>query len=264
MRLKGSKDEKAARAVRRRDAMIFRRGVRDGIPVALGYFAVAFSLGIAARNAGLGAFQGFLVSLLNNASAGEYAGFTVIREQANYAAIVLVTLIANARYLLMSCALSQRFHPDMPFFHRFFIGFDVTDELFALAIARPGFVEPRYFYGAMFLPLFGWSLGTMGGVLAGNALPERIVSSLSVALFGMFLAIIVPPARKNRIIAALVGLGFLFSFVCSRLPVLSTWSEGSRTVLLTILLSSLAAFFFPVPGDGASSQEEKEGGPDEK
>lgn len=237
---------------------VFRQGVRDGIPVALGYFAVAFSLGIAARNAGLGPFQGFLASLLNNASAGEYAGFTAIREQAHYAGIVLVTLIANARYLLMSCALSQRFHPDMPFFHRFFIGFDVTDELFALAIARPGFVEPSYFYGAMFLPLFGWSLGTMGGVLAGNALPERIVSSLSVALFGMFLAIIIPPARKNRVIAALVALGFLLSFIGSILPVLSEWSEGSRTVLLTVLLSSLAAFFFPVSEeDGGNPKTEK-------
>ena len=251
----GSKKDKTACATWSTDA-VFRQGVRDGIPVALGYFAVAFSLGIAARNAGLDPFQGFLVSLLNNASAGEYAGITVIREQARYIEIVLVTLIANARYLLMSCALSQRFHPDMPFFHRFFIGFDVTDELFGLAIARPGFVEPRYFYGTMFLPLFGWSLGTMGGVLAGNALPERIVSSLSVALFGMFLAIIVPPARKNRIIAALVGLGFLSSFICSILPILSTLSEGSRTVVLTILLSGLAAFFFPVSEDDPEKGKE--------
>ena len=254
----GSKKDKAACASWYGDA-VFRLGVRDGIPVALGYFAVAFSLGIAARNAGLDPFQGFLVSLLNNASAGEYAGITVIREQARYAEIVLITLIANARYLLMSCALSQRFHPDMPFFHRFFIGFDVTDELFALAIARPGFVEPRYFYGTMILPLFGWSLGTLCGVLAGNALPERIVSSLSVALFGMFLAIIIPPARKNRIIAALVGLGFLSSFVCSILPVLSTWSEGSRTVVLTILLSGLAAFFFPVSDEDPEKGKETGG-----
>lgn len=236
---------------------LYRQGLRDGIPVALGYFAVAFSLGIAARNAGLGPFQGFLASLLNNASAGEYAGFTVIREQAPYLEIVLITLIVNARYLLMSCALSQRFHPDMPFFHRFFIGFDVTDELFGLAIARPGYVEPPYFYGTMTFSICGWSLGTVGGVLAGNALPERVVSSLSVALFGMFLAIIIPPARKNRILAALVGLGFLSSFVCSLLPVLSTWSEGSRTVLLTVLLSSLAAFFFPVPEE-ESAEKPKE------
>ena len=238
---------------------VYRQGLRDGIPVALGYFAVAFSLGIAARNAGLGPVQGFLASLLNNASAGEYAGFTVIREQAPYLEIVLVTLIVNARYLLMSCALSQRFHPDMPFFHRFFIGFDVTDELFALAIARPGSLEPGYFYGAMTLPLFGWSLGTLGGVLAGNALPERVVSALSVALFGMFLAIIIPPARKNRVLAVLTAMGFLTSFLCSVLPLLSSWSEGSRTVLLTVLLSGLAAFFFPVSEEPAEQKKEDAG-----
>ena len=234
---------------------IFCQGLRDGIPVALGYFAVAFSLGIAARNAGLDAFHGFLASLLNNASAGEYAGFTVIREQAPYVEIVLVTLIVNSRYLLMSCALSQHFHPDMPFFHRFFIGFDVTDELFGLAIARPGFVEPEYFYGAMTLPLFGWSLGTLGGALAGNALPERIVSALSVALFGMFLAIIIPPARKNKVLAVLTALSFLSSFLCSLLPILSDLSEGIRTVILTVLLSALAAIFFPVPDEPQNRKE---------
>ena len=255
--MKNSKEDKTTYSGWDRRA-VFRQGLRDGIPVALGYFAVAFSLGITARNAGLGPFQGFLISLLNNASAGEYAGITAIREQVHYAEIVLVTLIANARYLLMSCALSQRFHPDMPFFHRFFIGFDVTDELFGLAIARPGFVEPGYFYGTMTLTILGWSTGTLGGVLAGNALPERIVSSLSVALFGMFLAIIIPPARKNRILAGIVGLGFLSSFVCSLLPVLSNWSEGSRTVLLTVLLSSLAAFFFPVPDDDPQKEKADE------
>ena len=126
-----------------------REGVRDGTPIALGYLAVAFTLGIAARSAGLTAFQGFLASLLNNASAGEYAGFTLIAAGAAYWEVALMTLITNARYLLMSCALSQKFAPDTPLRHRFLVGYDVTDEIFGIAIARPGSLDPYYNYGAM-------------------------------------------------------------------------------------------------------------------
>ena len=173
---------------------VYFEGLRDGFPIGLGYFAVSFSLGIAARNAGLTVTQGLLSSLLCNASAGEYALFTLIGSGAACVEIALATLIINARYLLMSCALSQRMSPDMPFYHRFFIGFDVTDELFGITIARPGCVEPRYFYGAMTASIPMWAAGTALGIFMGNLLPARIVSALSVALYGMFLAIIVPPA----------------------------------------------------------------------
>lgn len=148
------------------------RGMRDGIPVGLGYLAVAFSLGIAARNAGLNAFQGFLVSLLNNASAGEYAGFTTIAADATYLEIAIVTLIANARYLLMSCSLSQKFSPDTPLYHRLLVGYDVTDELFGIAIARPGYLDPFYSYGAFVPAIPGWAIGTALGVTAGASCPH--------------------------------------------------------------------------------------------
>lgn len=229
---------------------VFFSGVRDGIPIGLGYFAVAFSLGFAAREAGLTAFQGFLASLLNNASAGEYAGFTVIRENAPYWQMAVMILIANARYLLMSCALSQRFSPETPWYHRIFIGYDTTDELFGITIARPGNVEPKYFYGAMIMAVPGWSIGTFLGVIAGNILPERIVSALGVALFGMFIAIIIPPARENKIIRWAVIVSFLCSYGASVMPCLRNFSEGSRIMVLTVILSALAALFFPV-------QEEK-------
>ena len=172
-------------------------GIRDGIPIGLGYFAVSFSLGIAARKAGLSPFQGFLASLFNNASAGEYAAFTLIAANAGYLQVAIITLIANARYLLMSCALAQRFSPDTPFFHRFLIGYDVTDELFGITIARPGWLNPYYTYGAILVAAPAWSIGTALGIIAGNLLPLRAVSALSVALYGMFLAIIIPPARKS-------------------------------------------------------------------
>ena len=120
---------------------VLYEGMRDGFPIALGYFAVSFSLGIAARNAGLTPVQGFWASLLNNASAGEYAAFTLIAAKATYWEVAVITLIANARYLLMSCALAQRFSPETPFFHRLLIGYDVTDELFGIAIAQEGFLN---------------------------------------------------------------------------------------------------------------------------
>ena len=234
---------------------IFREGMRDGFPIALGYFVVAFTLGIAARNAGLSPFQGFLASLTNNASAGEYAGFTMIAAGAAYWEIALITLIANARYLLMSCVLSQKFSPDAPLYQRLLIGFDVTDELFGITVARPGVLNPYYNYGAMFVALPGWAFGTLFGVMAGNILPLAAVSALSVALYGMFLAVIIPPARKDRIVAVFVILSFAASFAAVHLPLLAELSGGTRTILLTILLSGIAAIFFPVkeeePSHGA-------------
>ena len=224
---------------------IFRKGMRDGIPIGLGYLAVSFSLGITARNIGLTPFQGFLVSLLNNASAGEYAGFTVMATDAAYIEIILVTFITNIRYLLMSCALSQRFSPDTPLIHRFLIGYDVTDELFGITIARPGNLNPCYTYGAMVLAIPGWSIGTAIGVMAGNILPGRVVAALSVALFGMFIAIIIPPAREQKSVLFTVILAIAASVAFSSLPVLKHLSGGWAIILITILVSGIAAWLFP-------------------
>lgn len=225
---------------------VMKEGFRDGIPIGLGYLAVSFSLGVAARNAGLSAFQGFLVSLLNNASAGEYAGFTVIAANGAYFEIFLMTLIANARYLLMSCALSQKFSPDTPLIHRIFVGYDVTDEIFGITIARPGMLDPFYSYGAILIAAPAWAGGTALGVIAGNLLPARAVSALSVALFGMFLAVIIPPTRKNRVIALFVLVSFAASFAATYLPLISQLSGGTRTIILTVLISAIAAILFPV------------------
>ena len=203
---------------------VFCEGIRDGVPIALGYFAVSFSLGIAARKAGFTPFQGFLASLLNNASAGEYAAFALIMSGASYFQVAVITLIANARYLLMSCALAQRFAPGTPFWHRLVIGYDVTDELFGITIARPGSLNPCYTYGAILLAAPAWASGTALGIVAGNLLPLRAVSALSVALYGMFLAIIIPPARKDKVVAVLVAISFALSFACNYLPGISALS----------------------------------------
>jgi len=227
------------------NASAARQGFRDGIPIGIGYFAVAFSLGVAARNAGLTAFQGFLASLLCNASAGEYMGFTLIAAGATYVEIAIATLIANARYLLMSCALSQKASPDLPIWHRLIIAFDITDELFGINIAREGMLNPCYTYGAMIPALAGWSVGTMFGVIAGNIMPLRLVSALSVALYGMFLAVIIPPARKSLVVAGLVAVSFLASWGAAYLPLIGDVSEGTRTIILTLVISSAAALLFP-------------------
>ena len=236
---------------------VFCEGMRDGVPIALGYFAVSFSLGIAARKAGLTPVQGFFASLLNNASAGEYAAFALIASGATYLEVAIITLIANARYLLMSCALAQRFAPGTPFFHRLIIGYDVTDELFGITIARPGWLNPFYTYGAIALAAPAWAAGTACGIIAGNLLPLRAVSALSVALYGMFLWVIIPPAKKNRIVGGLVLASFALSYLASILPGIASCSSGTRTIILTVLIAGIGAALFPIrePQGQDGSQE---------
>lgn len=224
----------------------YAKGVRDGMPIALGYFAVAFSLGIAAKNAGLTPFQAMLASFLNNASAGEFAGFTLIAAGAAYWEMAVMELVANARYLLMSCALSQKLSHNTGLLHRLLIGFDVTDEIFGICIQAQGKLDPRYPYGAMTVAIPGWALGTYFGALMGAILPMRLVSALSVSLYGMFLAIIIPPAKKSRVLFGLIAAAMLLSSAAAYLPLFAGMSEGVRIIVLTVVLSALAAWRFPI------------------
>lgn len=225
---------------------LLAKGLRDGVPIALGYFAVSFSLGIAARGAGLTAFQAMLASLLNNASAGEFAAFTLIGAGAGYLEVATMTLVTNARYLLMSCALSQKFDDSTGLVPRMLIGFDVTDEIFGVCVSVPGKLEPYYAYGVILAALPGWALGTYLGVLLGNALPMRLVSALSVALYGMFIAVIVPPARQNRTIAALIVISMALSWAFAAIEALAFMSSGARVILLTVGISAAAAWLKPI------------------
>ena len=231
----------------------FMKGCRDGVPIALGYFAVSFSLGIAARSAGFTAFQALLMSFFNNASAGEFAAFTLIGAGAGYLEVALMTLVTNARYLLMSCALSQKLSPSTPIRSRMLIGFDVTDEIFGVSIAYPGKLNPLYTYGVMLLALPGWAVGTYFGVLMGNILPLRLVSALSVALYGMFIAVFMPPARKEKVIGALVVISMFLSWVFATVDFFSFLSEGMRVIFLTVSISALAALLFPVKDEEVSA-----------
>ena len=223
-----------------------RQGIRDGMPIALGYFAVAFTLGIAARNADFSAVQAMVESLTNNASAGEYAVFSLAAAGAGYWEVAVMTLVANARYLLMSCSLSQKLAPETPLYHRMLVAFDVTDEIFGISIAYPGQLSPWYTYGAMAVAIPGWGLGTFFGVAVGNVLPPRLVSALSVGLYGMFLAIIIPPAKKDRVVLGLVALSFAASLITSRWTLLTPVPSGVKTIALTVVIALGAAVLFPV------------------
>ena len=238
--------------MKKQNIICYKKGLRHGIPIALGYLAVSFTLGIAAKNAGMTALQATATSLLVNASAGQYAGFTVIASQGSYLEMAVMIVVANARYLLMSCSLSQKLSSEFPFFHRFLIGFDVTDEIFGVSMAFPGKLNPFYTYGVITVAAPGWALGTCLGVLCGTVLPAMIVSALSVGLYGMFLAIIIPPARKSKIIAGLVVFCMFASFLFARIPIFHTLSSGVRIIILTVVISGVAAIVFPIP-DNANS-----------
>lgn len=231
---------------------VFVRGMQDGLPIGFGYLAVSFSLGIAARKVGLTPFQGLLASFLTNASAGEYAAWQVIAESAPYIEMFLAILIANARYFLMACALSQRFSPDTKLRHRLLVGFDLTDEIFGITIGREGYLNPFYSYGAMTVALPSWAVGTALGIVIGNILPVRAVSALSVSLYAMFLAIIIPPAKKDRVIAVLIVICFASSYIFARMPVFQGISSGTRTIILTVVIAGAASIFFPVKDDNCN------------
>ncbi|MBO6000158.1 MAG: AzlC family ABC transporter permease [Spirochaetales bacterium] len=224
----------------------FLRGMKAGVPIALGYFAVSFSLGIAAKAVGLTPFQGFLASLLNSASAGEYALFSLIGAGASLIELLFVTLVANGRYLLMSCALGQKFSEDTPLIHRIGVGFYITDEIFSLSITTPGKLNPFLNYGAIAVAVPAWSVGTALGVIAGNILPANLVSALSVALYGMFIACFLPPAKQNRVLLCAIPVCFFLSYVAFRMPVIGDLSEGTRAVILTVLIATVLALVFPL------------------
>lgn len=227
----------------------FLRGMRDGFPIGLGYFAVAFSLGVIAGKAGLNAIQGFFTSLFVRASAGEYGGYTLISESATYFELILMCIVANARYLLMGAALTQKFREGESIIKRILVGTCITDEIFGISIAYPGDLRPAYPFGATVVAAPMWAIGTTLGIIAGQIMPLRAVSALSVALYGMFLAIIVPPAKKNGAVAICVGCGFLLSYLCSIIPVVQDLSSGLRTIILTIVIAAVAAIIRPVKDD---------------
>lgn len=224
----------------------FCKGLKGGIPIALGYFAVSFTLGIQAKNVGITAFQAAVTSFGLHASAGEYIAFTLIGANANILVMVLMEMIANARYLLMSCSLSQKIPADTPMWKRLVMGYFITDEIFGASISVSGKLDPYYMFGLIAVASPGWVVGTALGVIMGNALPLRAVSALSVGLYGMFIACIIPEGRKNKIVAGVIIVSFVLSYIFSTLSVLKGISSGIKIMILTVIIATVAAIFFPV------------------
>ena len=222
------------------------KGCRDGIPIGLGYLAVSFSFGIMALRSRLTVGQSVLISALNLTSAGQFASLSVISASGSYVELALSQLIINLRYCLMSASLSQKVDRNFPFFHRFLMAFGVTDEIFALSASVNGPLSPFYTYGQMSVAIPGWTLGTLLGAVAGNVLPGRVLSALGVALYAMFCAIIIPPARKSRVLMIVILSSMAASVIFTFAPYLREISSGTRVIILTVALAALAAWLRPV------------------
>ena len=226
--------------------LAFRQGLGDGVPIALGYFAVSLSLGVAMQNVGITAFAGGLMSFTNMTSAGQFAGVTIIAAGSGYFLMALVELVINARYILMSCALSQRLDRSVSLPMRLLLGITVTDEIFGISIRREErWLNPLYSLGAFCVACPGWTLGTACGAALGNVLPDRIVSALGVALFAMLMAVFIPAAKGDKIVAGAVVVAMAASFLMTRLPVVQNLSDGLRILLLTVVIAGIAAVAFP-------------------
>lgn len=235
----------------------FVRGMRDGIPICLGYFAVSFALGIAGRGVGMNAVQAFVMSLTMVASAGQFAAITLIGAGAGIIEMITTTIVVNLRYLLMSCSLTQKLSPETKLLPRLALSYCMTDEIFGLSISVDGFLRPVYTYGITMISVSGWCLGTVLGVVAGNILPALVTNALGVAMYGMFLAIIIPPAKENHFLGALVAVSMAASGLFSILPYLKAISSGFRVIILTILIAGIAAVIHPIeePGDNPGQTE---------
>lgn len=232
--------------------MDFKKGLRDGIPIALGYISVSFTFGLQAVSTGLTWWEAVLISMTNLTSAGQFAGLDImIRGGGFWIEMACTQFIINLRYALMSLSLSQKTDNSVKGIHRWLTGFGITDEIFAVSMGNEKEVSRKYLYGVILLPLLGWVTGTFLGAAAGQALPAVVRDSLCIAIYGMFLAIIIPPAKKNSAILKVVIISVALSCVFKWVPGLDKVSSGFVIIICTLIAASVGAIFFPI-------KEEKE------
>lgn len=231
------------------NGIAYRTGLKRGLPVGIGYFSVSFGFGAMAAAQGIKALDAALISITNLTSAGQFAGLTLIVAAAGLWEMVLTQLVINSRYALMSLALSQRMGKDIGFWPRLVIAFFNTDEIFALAMAEPGKLSTSFMLGLGTTPMIGWTLGTLCGALAGSVLPMNIRAALGVMLYGMFVAIVIPPARKEKPVFVTMLLALAFSCLFTWMPGLKTVSAGISIVICTVAAAAICAWLFPIPDE---------------
>ena len=224
----------------------FSEGLKDGIPIGLGYLSVSFSFGILAVNSGIPLLPALLISMTNLTSAGQVAGVSIIAASGAMMEMALTQLIINLRYTLMSLSLSQKLDGSFTLLHRLAGAFGITDEIFAVASSKSGSIGKNYLYGLITIPYIGWALGTLLGAAAGGLLPEALRNCLGIAIYGMFLAIIIPPAKKEKGVLIAVAAACIFSCLIRYLPFLSFITEGFSVIICAISAASLAAVLHPV------------------
>lgn len=231
----------------------FFRGVRKGIPIAIGYLSVSFTFGVKATNGGIPIWIAVLMSVTNLTSAGQFAGATLIMAQASYFELAAATFVINIRYMLMSLALSQKLAKETKLSQRMVVGFGITDEIFAVASTEPREITSKYMYGLIFLPVVGWTAGTALGALASQIMPAVLSSAMELGLYAMFIAIIVPPARKNGAIALVILIAVLMSCILRVTPVLNHISVGFQVILAAVLAAAVGAVVKPITSPSQSS-----------
>ena len=227
----------------------YRRGVRRGVPVGVGYFSVSFGFGAMAAANGIHWLTATLISGSNVTSAGQFAGLTLILASAGLWEMILTQLVINSRYALMSLALSQKMGTRIGVLPRLPIAFMNTDEIFALAMAETQPLTVSFLLGLGLTPFLGWTGGTLCGALAGSVLPVSIRLALGVMLYGMFIAIVVPPARQEKPVLVTAALALVLSCLFTWVPVLNSVSAGISIVICTVAAAAVCAWLFPIPDE---------------
>ena len=224
----------------------FFNGIKDGIPICLGYFSVSMAFGIAAVKGGIPSWAAILTSLTNVTSAGQFAGVNIILALGSLVELAITTLIINMRYFLMSLSVSQKVDSSMKMWQRFLVSFGITDEIFAVSMRHQRSLTAVYMAGLIITPVLGWTLGTATGAVATTIMPEALSTAMGIALYGMFIAIVIPPARGNASVSIAVLLAVMASLLFSYVPVLKNISGGWTIIIITLLVSSLCASLFPI------------------
>lgn len=227
----------------------FKVGVRDGVPIALGYFAVSFSLGITMVTAGMTAVQGAVMSVSNLTSAGEFAGVRVIAAGGGLIELILTQVIINLRYSLMSLSLTQKLDEKVSFWQKLLIAFGNTDEIFAVAMNHQKSLTLPYVLGLQSLPIVGWTAGTFLGAVAGGLMPTGVSKAMNVMLYGMFIAIVIPVAKKSKAVLAVASIAVFLSSLFRYVPFLQGISAGISIIVCTVAAAAVGAVLFPVKED---------------